>query len=131
MTGGPALRVALVGYGLAGRVFHAPLIATTAGLDLAAVVTGNPQRAAAARAAYPKAAVVASPDAVFAERDKYDVVVVATPNVAHVPLTLAAVEARLAVVVDKPLAVDADAAARLVAAASAAEVPLTVFHNRR
>ena len=44
-----ALQVGLVGYGLAGRVFHAPLVATTPGLALAAIVTSDPERAASAR----------------------------------------------------------------------------------
>ncbi len=130
MTGGP-LRVALAGYGLAGRVFHAPLIAATPGLVLAAVVTGDPHRAAAATAGYPGTVVVASFDDVLADPGSYDVVVIATPNAAHVPLALAAVDAGIAVVVDKPLAVDAGSGARLVAAARDAGVALTVFHNRR
>lgn len=52
MTGTP-LRVGLVGYGLAGSVFHAPLIAATQGLTLDTVVTSNPERQAQARAEYP------------------------------------------------------------------------------
>lgn len=51
MTGTSApLRVGLVGYGLAGSVFHAPLIAATEGLTLDTVVTSNPERQAQARA---------------------------------------------------------------------------------
>ena len=52
LDSGP-LSVVLVGYGLGGRVFHAPLITATAGLSLDAVVTSNPARAAEATAAYP------------------------------------------------------------------------------
>jgi predicted dehydrogenase len=46
-------RVALIGYGLAGEAFHAPLIATAPDLDLAAVVTRDPERRAAASGRYP------------------------------------------------------------------------------
>ena len=53
------LRVCLVGFGLGGRVFHAPLIAATSGLRLAAIVTADPGRREQARAAYPDAVVVA------------------------------------------------------------------------
>lgn len=131
MSSAAPLRVALAGYGLAGRVFHAPMIAATDGLDLAAVVTRDAGRAAQARAAHRGVEVVASVDEVLAGPRRCDVLVVAAPNGVHVPLSLAAVAAGVAVVVDKPLAVDADAAARVVAAAAAARVPLTVFQNRR
>jgi predicted dehydrogenase len=75
--------------------------------------------------------VVPSPDELWELRDELDVVVVAAPNRAHVPLALAAIERGLAVVVDKPLAVAADEAERVVDAAEAAGTVLTVFHNRR
>ena len=58
-------------------------------------------------------------------------VVIATPNASHVPLALAALEARLPVVVDKPLATSAPEAQRVVERAQAAGLLLTVFQNRR
>jgi scyllo-inositol 2-dehydrogenase (NADP+) len=45
-SGTPPLRVGLIGYGLAGSVFHAPLISTTRGLALDSVVTSDPERRA-------------------------------------------------------------------------------------
>jgi predicted dehydrogenase len=125
------LRAALIGYGLAGSVFHAPLIAATDGLELATVVTGNAERAEAARAAYPGIVVESSADAVFAWAEGHDLVVVATPNDTHVPLADRAIECGLPVVVDKPLAPSAAEARGLVERAEQAGVPLTVFHNRR
>ncbi len=125
------LRVALAGYGLAGRVFHAPLIAAAPGLRLATVVTGNPARQSEVAADHPTAAVVASSAELLSRPDDFDVLVVATTNVVHVPLALAAIELGKAVVVDKPLALSADDAAGVVAAAAEAKVPLTVFQNRR
>jgi scyllo-inositol 2-dehydrogenase (NADP+) len=125
------MRVALIGYGIGGAVFHAPLVAATPGLELAAVVTRDPQRQAAVRARYPACEIVAAADQLWAAPDRFDLVVVATPNDAHVPLALAAIDAGLAVVVDKPLAITAADGERLVAAARDADVPLTVFHNRR
>jgi scyllo-inositol 2-dehydrogenase (NADP+) len=122
-----SLRVALAGYGLAGAVFHAPLIAATPGLDLDTVVTRDPRRADQARRR--GANVVASIDEALATRP--DLLVVATPNRHHVDAALAAVAAGVAVVVDKPLAPTAADARRVVEAADAASVPLTVFHNRR
>jgi predicted dehydrogenase len=131
--GGDDLRVAVVGYGLAGAVFHAPLVAATPGLAVAAVVTANPERAARAAAEHPAARVLPDAGALWelAGAGGLDVVVVAAPNRVHAELALRAVEHRLAVVVDKPLAVTAAEGARVVEAAAAAGVALTVFHNRR
>lgn len=121
-------RVGLLGYGIAGRVFHAPLITSTEGMDLVAIVTANPERQAQARAAHPDVKIVTA-DELF-ELD-LDLVVVATPNKTHVEYAKRAIAQGVAVVVDKPFAPTATEAAELVAAAQAAGVPLTVFQNRR
>jgi scyllo-inositol 2-dehydrogenase (NADP+) len=126
-----ALRVALVGYGLAGRVFHAPLVSAADGLDLVTVVTGNLERAAQVRADHPAAQVLATTDELFADPAGFDLLVVAATNDVHARLAHTAVELGRAVVVDKPLALTSAEAAGLVDAASAARVPLTVFQNRR
>jgi scyllo-inositol 2-dehydrogenase (NADP+) len=130
MAAQPA-RVALIGYGPGGAVFHAPYIAATPGLKLAAIVTANPQRRAQAKHEFPGTALLRSPDEIWVTAGDFDLVVVATPNVSHVPLALDALEAGLAVVVDKPLAPSVAEARRLVAAAQEHELLLTVFHNRR
>jgi predicted dehydrogenase len=126
-----ALRVGLLGFGLAGRVFHAPLIAATPGLQLAAVVTGDPGRRAALAAAYPAAIALDTAGELFARASELDLVVVATPNRSHVSLALAALEAGLPVVVDKPFAATAAAARELTVQARARGLLLTVFQNRR
>ena len=125
------LRVAVLGYGMAGETLHAAQIAGTPGLRVAAVVTRDPARAARARARHPGAEVLPTAQEVWARADRFDLVVVAAPNRSHVPLTLAAIAAGLPVVVDKPLANTAAEAQELVDAAEQAGVPLTVFHNRR
>jgi predicted dehydrogenase len=124
-------RVAVLGYGLAGRFFHAPFIAATPGLELAAVVTGDEERRAQALADHPGVAVFDTAEEVWARAAELDLVAVATPNRVHVPLALAALEAGLAVVVDKPLATTADEGRRLVEAAREHGLMLTVFQNRR
>ncbi|MFD4641833.1 Gfo/Idh/MocA family oxidoreductase [Lentzea sp. NPDC058436] len=121
-------RVGLLGYGIAGRVFHAPLISSTEGMDLVAIVTSNPERQAQARAAHPHAAIVTA-DELFAL--DLDLIVVATPNKTHVDHARRAIAKGVAVVVDKPFAPTSAEAAELLAAAQAAQVPLTVFQNRR
>ncbi|MFD8639654.1 Gfo/Idh/MocA family oxidoreductase [Streptomyces zaomyceticus] len=127
------LRVGLVGYGLAGSVFHAPLIAASEDLHLAAVTTGNPERAAEARAAHPGVRVVATPEELWEDgaADALDLIVVASPNKTHVEIATAALEAGLPVVVDKPLAGTAAAARALAALAEARGLLLSVFQNRR
>lgn len=126
-----ALRVAVIGYGLAGRVFHAPLVAAEPDMEVAVVVTGDPGRAAQAARDHPGARVVADAEALWADPGAVDLAVVAAPNSAHVPLARAAVAAGVPVVIDKPLAPDAEAGAALVREAAAAGVPLSVFQNRR
>jgi len=124
------LRVAIIGYGLAGRVFHAPLIAATRGLTVASVVTSSAERQAAVARDHPGARALSSADRLW-ERDDHDLVVIATPNDTHVPLATAAIDHGVPVVVDKPLAVTAARAEQLVARAQRAGVLLTVFQNRR
>src|SRR3569833_1319850 len=118
------LRVALIGYGTGGAVFHAPLIRAAPDLELAAVVTTDPQRRADVRSRYPRAALLDDPDQVWS--GGYDRAVITTPNARHVPLARAALDAGLPVGVDKPVAPTA------AEARSLAGGPLVVpFHNRR
>ncbi|MXG25674.1 Gfo/Idh/MocA family oxidoreductase [Streptomyces sp. YIM 132580] len=125
------LRVALVGYGLAGSVFHAPLIAATEGLALDTVVTSNEERRAEARAAHPGLRFAASPDELWERADELDLVVIAAPNKTHVSLATAALKAGLPVVVDKPIAGTAAEARELAALAGERGLLLSVFQNRR
>jgi scyllo-inositol 2-dehydrogenase (NADP+) len=125
------LGVALLGYGLAGAVFHAPLIASVPGLRLAVVVTSNPERAARATREHPGVVVLDAAERVWERAGELDLVVVATPNRTHAPLALAAMDAGLPVVVDKPMAVDAAEGQALVDRARARGLLLTVFQNRR
>ncbi|HEX3762068.1 MAG TPA: Gfo/Idh/MocA family oxidoreductase [Kofleriaceae bacterium] len=125
------LRVGLLGYGLAGRVFHAPLIAACPDLVLAAVVTRDPERRAAMRAVHPETEPLDTPEQLWARAGSLDVAVVATANRSHAPLARAALQAGLAVVVDKPITPTATEARALIDDARAAGRLLTVFQNRR
>ncbi|MFE7646858.1 Gfo/Idh/MocA family protein [Streptomyces phaeoluteigriseus] len=130
MTGTP-LRVGLIGYGLAGSVFHAPLIAATEGLVLDTVVTSNPERQEQARAGFPDVRVAGTPEELFARSGDLDLIVIASPNKTHVPLARTALEAGLAVVVDKPVAGTAAEARELAGLAEQRGLFLSVFQNRR
>ncbi|MFF8829777.1 Gfo/Idh/MocA family oxidoreductase [Streptomyces sp. NPDC015131] len=130
MTGRP-LRVGLVGYGLAGSVFHAPLIAATEGLALDTVVTSKAERQRQARDEHPGVRVASSAEELWGRADELDLVVIASPNKTHVPLATAALKAGLPVVVDKPVAGTAAEARGLAALAEERGLLLSVFQNRR
>ena len=121
----------MVGYGLAGEVFHCPLIAATPGLEISAIVTGDRDRASRAKLRYPKAHVAATFEELLLEPGAIDLLVVATPNHLHYPQARAGLERGWHVVVDKPLGLTAAEGIALDAAARAAGLLLGVFHNRR
>ncbi|MFF2845558.1 Gfo/Idh/MocA family oxidoreductase [Streptomyces sp. NPDC058001] len=134
MTGSVSpLRVGLVGYGLAGSVFHAPLIAATEGLALDTIVTSSPERREQARAEFPDVRFADTADALWtpSASAELDLVVIASPNKTHVPLATAALTAGLPVVVDKPIAGTAAEARELAALADERGLLLSVFQNRR
>ncbi|GAC1367141.1 MAG: Gfo/Idh/MocA family oxidoreductase [Ktedonobacteraceae bacterium] len=126
-----ATRVAIVGYGLAGAVFHAPLIAATAGMRVAAIVTSNPERQQSARQRYADVKIYTHVDHLWREAAEYDLVVVATSNRTHVSLGIAAMRAGLPVVIDKPMAASVADAERLLATSKETGKLLTIFQNRR
>jgi predicted dehydrogenase len=115
----------VIGYGLGGRVFHAPYISAVDGLKLAAIVSSRKDEIAKA---YPHVPVLSDPEAVFAD-PAIDVVVISTPNDSHASLATRALEAGKHVVIDKPFAQTADEA-RLLMQKAKGRI-LTVFHNRR
>lgn len=123
------MRTALIGYGLGGSVFHAPFVSTTPNLELSAVVTGNPDRAAEITKRYPDTTVLPNVESVW--DGDYDLVVVTTPNRFHNAHTRAALEHGLNVVVDKPFSGTVAEATELVTLAAARGAVLVPFHNRR
>jgi predicted dehydrogenase len=124
-------RVGLVGYGLAGESFHAPLIAATPGLRLSIIVTSNRDRQSAAARAHPGATVIDSPSHLWERARDLDCVVIASPNRTHVPLAREALAHGLHVVVDKPFATRVSDARALVAEAQRRALIITVYQNRR
>ena len=125
------LRVAVVGYGLGGAAFHAPLVASTRGLRLTHVVTRDATRRRQASAAYPGVCLVDTADELWEHAADLDVVVVTTPNRLHAPIARAAMERGLGVVVDKPFTVSASEGRGVMALARERGTMLTVYQNRR
>jgi len=128
---GEPLRVGLVGYGLGGSTFHAPLITETAGLALTAIATSDPERVRKAKERYPNATVVARPDAFWSMEPKLDLVVVSTPHATHAPIATAALANGSHVVVDKPFALTSAEARDLAAEAKKHGRLAIPFQNRR
>ena len=123
------VRIGLVGYGFGGRHFHAPLIASAAGAELAGVVTRSPERRAELAADHPGVGAFDSLADLAAAGT--EAVAISTPVDTHVALALEAIGLGMAVVVDKPFALDAAAARGVVEAAERAAVTLSVYQNRR
>lgn len=121
------ISVGLVGFGFAGRVFHAPIISAVAGLELRAILQRSSNEAALC---YPKAQIVKSMDELLAI-DEIQLVVIATPNVSHYPLARECLLAGRDVVVDKPFTTTCREAADLVDLAKQRGRLLTVYQNLR
>jgi scyllo-inositol 2-dehydrogenase (NADP+) len=127
------LRAAIFGFGTSGRVFHGPLLAADPEFEVAAIATANDERRADAATLHPAAEILAHADDVFARAEALalDLVVIGTPPVTHAELAHRAIDAGLAVVIDKPFVPTSAAAREVIAHAADAGVPLTVFQNRR
>ena len=123
------VRFGLVGYGFGGRWFHAPLLAAAAECDFLGVVTTSAERREQVAREHPGVRTYAS----LAELrdDGAEAVAVSTPADTHTTLSEQALELGLAVVCDKPFALDAEAARGTVALAAERGLPLAPYQNRR
>ena len=122
------VRIGLAGYGLGGRYFHAPLIASAANCEFLGVVTTSPERR---RQVAEDLGRPAFDDLAELARAGAEAVAISTPAATHVTLTQQALRLGLAVVCDKPFAPDADEPVRPSELAEQLKVPLTVYQNRR
>jgi predicted dehydrogenase len=123
----PPLNVALIGYGYAGRTFHAPLIHAEPRLRLHTIVSSKGEQLLAEQ---PGVQVVSDTAQALAN-PAIDLVVIASPNDCHYPQAEAALRAGKHVVVDKPFTTTLDEARQLQVLASHHQRLLSVFHNRR
>lgn len=119
--------VGLIGFGFAGRTFHAPVIRAVAGLRLAAILQRKGNEAANA---YPEVRIARSLEELLAS-DSVQLVVVATPNATHFDLARQCLMAGRHVVIDKPFAPTCGEAAELVSLAEKCGRLLSVYQNRR
>jgi scyllo-inositol 2-dehydrogenase (NADP+) len=119
--------VGVVGYGLGGRVFHAPFVSAVPGLKLVSIMQRSGDTAAKK---YPAVKIERTFDATLAD-PAVDVVVVSTPNETHFALAKQALEAGKHVVIDKPFSSTSEEARELGRIAKSKGVLAIPFHNRR
>ncbi|WP_192821906.1 oxidoreductase [Rufibacter sp. LB8] len=124
------IRVGLIGFGMAGRIFHGPFIHAVPGLELTRIRESKAPNIQIAQDRYPKAAITANVEDIFADA-AIDLVVIATPNASHFELAQKALLAGKHVVVEKPFTPTSEQATQLIELAQAQGKLLTVYHNRR
>lgn len=122
------MRAGIAGYGLAGRVFHAPLL-KGCGYEVSSILTSNPERILQAKSDFPQAQI-------FTDLNSFldsglDVVVIASSNVAHLPQTCAALERQIPTVVDKPMGRTVAEVKEMIELSEEKKTLLTTFFNRR
>jgi predicted dehydrogenase len=122
------MRAGIAGYGLAGRVFHAPLL-KGCGYKVASILTSNTERIAQAKSDFPEAQIFSELDAFL--DSGLDLVVIASSNVAHLPQTRAALERQIPTVVDKPMGRTVAEVKEMIDLSAKQNTLLTTFFNRR
>ncbi|PTX20171.1 putative dehydrogenase [Pontibacter mucosus] len=125
-----SINVGLLGFGMAGRTFHAPFISNVPGLHLKKIKVNREESIALARTRFPEAQIVPSEEDIFSDAS-IDLVVIATANPTHYPLAKAALQAGKHVLVDKPFTITSAEAEELIALAQEKQKVLTVYQNRR
>jgi len=121
------IRAGVVGFGLGGRIFHAPFLKAINGLELAAIMQRHGNEAAEA---YPGVAIVHTLEELLA-LPSLDLVVITTPPSTHFDLARRALEAGKHVVVDKPFVPTSKQAAQLIKIAHGRKLVLSAYQNRR
>lgn len=120
------IKVAIIGFGLAGRVFHAPFVHAVPGLRLSYIVQRQGNSAAEA---YPDAKILRSVEDALAS--DAEMIVVGSPNATHYAFAKSCLEAGKHVVIDKPFCATSAEALELINLANRKSLVLAPFHNRR
>ena len=121
------VRVGLIGFGLAGQAFHAPVIRGVEGMELACILERHGSNA---KQRYPEVRVARTLDEMLSDKT-INLCVVATPNDSHYSYTKACLEAGRDVVVDKPFTPTMAEAEQLVRLAADRGRLITVYQDRR
>ncbi len=124
------INVAIIGYGLSGRVFHSTIIRSVEGFNISKVVTTDPVKEALAKKDIKNVVVVQSMEDVIHDPEIH-LVVISTPNTSHVKIAELAIKNKKHVIVEKPFTVTSSEAEYLIRLARDFDVVLSVYHNRR
>ena len=124
------IKVGLIGFGMGGQLFHAPVLTAVPGLQLAKIRASKPEQVLVAETKYPAATVVSTPEEIFNDAE-IDLVVISTPNTSHHSLALQALRAGKHVVVDKPFTINTMEADELITVAATGKQVLSVYQSRR
>ncbi len=124
------INTAIIGYGYAGRCFHAYLVGLADGLNLYAIASRNAERRQAAAQDYPGVKIYETIDQAISD-DNVDLVILATPHDTHAELAIKAMDAGKHLVTDKIMCMNAAEADAMIEASKRNNVLLSVFHNRR
>lgn len=121
------IRVGVIGFGLAGRIFHAAVVAETPGLELACIVQ---RKGDEAKQAYPGVRIARSIEEMLDDKS-IDLAVVGTPSYAHFEHGMQCLRAGRNVLVDKPFTLTSNEAEQLIEEARKQGVVVTAYQNRR
>ena len=124
------IRTGIIGYGLSGRVFHAPFVNVVGGFELTKISTSKPERVKMINERYPNTVVVPTPEDIINDPD-IDLVINTSPNVDHARWAREALLAGKHVMVEKPFTVNTQEADELIEIAKKCGKILTVYHSRR
>ena len=124
------INVALIGFGLSGRVFQAPIISSIPEFNLCKICTTNPESIRTIKALYPKASIAADVGEVMKD-ESIQLVIVASPNTSHFATAREAIISEKHVVVEKPFTVTSKEADNLIALSKKYGRILSAYHNRR
>ncbi len=124
------IKVGLIGFGVGGQIFHAPVLTSVKGLELIKIRATKPEQASLAKTKYPEAEIVNTSEEIFNDAD-IDLVVITTPNTSHHSLALQALQAGKHVIVDKPFTINTTQADELISLAAKRKLVLSVYQSRR
>ena len=124
------INIGILGFGMAGQVFHAPIISCISGFNIKSIRTTNPFWSKLAQERYPEVKIVSHSSTII-EDSKIDLIIIVTPNEFHYPLAKQALIAGKNVIVDKPFTVTSTEASDLIHLAKSKNLLLSVYQNRR
>lgn len=124
------IKTALIGFGMSGRIFHAPILSSLKEFELCKIYTKNKEAISIVDNIYKNTEIVIDLMDIYEDRD-IELVIIATPNAMHFDLSKKALLAGKHVLVEKPFTVSSKEAEELISLSQAQKKVISVYHNRR